>query len=299
MLEQEDILRTYYDGVSQRIRIEIELLNKLIGHKGEIGIANENLLINLLVKFLPKRYSIGSGVIIDREGNRSNQIDIVVCDSYYHPELFSYGSAVLYPVDVVYMTIEVKTTVNKDTIEEAIKNVASVKRLRFIESPIFELKGNTYTESKTSPPIGIIFGFNSKTTSFNTFENWITKTKTPKSEIFDLCYILNSTFSYTFQDLDHKDISTQTIYLYERAVKKTYNGYENIESGNSAEDEDRRRFPVVSFQDKDRIVDPAIGFVNFLSNIYDMLSLKRITESSVLRHYITDRMLHESKIKRY
>lgn len=40
---------------------------------------------------------------------------------------------VLFPVDVVYMVIEVKTILNKNiTMTEAIKNIASVKRLSFI-----------------------------------------------------------------------------------------------------------------------------------------------------------------------
>jgi hypothetical protein len=150
MSEGEDILKTYYNGVTQRFRIEIDFLNKLIGHRGEIGSANESSLINLLVKFLPKKYSIGSGIVIDKEGNRSNQIDIIVYDSYYHPELFSQAAAFLYPVDVVYMTIEVKTTVTGQFMEDAIENVASVKRLKFIESPINELKGNSHCKQNFS-----------------------------------------------------------------------------------------------------------------------------------------------------
>jgi hypothetical protein len=59
---------------------------------------------------------------------------------------------------------------NKKLMKKAIENVASVKHLRFTESPIYELKSNSYTVSKTSSPIGIIFGFNS-TTNFDTFES--------------------------------------------------------------------------------------------------------------------------------
>ena len=112
MSQKDDILKTYYDGVTQRFQIEIDFLNKLIGHRGEVGRANENSLINLLTKFLPRKYSFGSGVIIDKEGNRSKQIDIIIYDSHFHPELFSQAATSLYPVDVVYMAIEVKTTAN-------------------------------------------------------------------------------------------------------------------------------------------------------------------------------------------
>jgi hypothetical protein len=295
MSKKEDILKTYYDGVTHRFRIEIDFLNKLIGHTGEMGSANETSLINLLVKFLPKRYSIGSGIVIDKEGNRSNQIDVIVYDSYYHPELFSQGAAYLYPVDVVYMTIEVKTTVTKRIMEDAIENVASVKRLKFIESPIYELKGDSYTISKTSPPIGIIFGFNS-TTNFDTFESWISS-NIPKNEMFDLCYILNSTFSCTFQDLDRKDKLTEVIYLFEKAIRRTNMGFENIENYERYKDD--LSYPLVNFKGNSRIVDQAVGFINFLSNVYDMLTLKRITETSILRNYITDKMLYEARERQY
>lgn len=167
MPENENLLTTYYDGVTKRLQIEIDLLNRLISHAGEKGRANENVLINLIVKFLPKRYSIGSGIIIDKDGKSSKQIDIIVYDSDFHPELFSQGAAtVLYPVDVVYMTIEVKTRMNKDEMEKSIENIASVKRLNFIKAPITKLveSPNTsellsFTVGKTSSPLGVIFAF--------------------------------------------------------------------------------------------------------------------------------------------
>lgn len=64
------------------------------------------------MKFLPKKYSIGSGIVIDRNGGGG-----------FHPELSSQGSGYLYPVDVVYMIIEIKTTMNKDKMNEAIENI--------------------------------------------------------------------------------------------------------------------------------------------------------------------------------
>src|SRR5690349_716990 len=102
MSGNNDFLNTYYDGVTQRLQLEIDFLNRLIPHAVERGTANENALRNLLVKFLPKRYNIGSGIIIDKEGNHSKQVDIIIYDSDFHPELFSLGAAAsLYPVDVV------------------------------------------------------------------------------------------------------------------------------------------------------------------------------------------------------
>ena len=77
MSENDNLLTMYYDGVTLRLQAEIDFLNRLISHAGEKGRANENALINLIVKFLPKRYNVGSGIIIDKEGNRSKQIDVI------------------------------------------------------------------------------------------------------------------------------------------------------------------------------------------------------------------------------
>lgn len=221
MYQNENILKLYYQGVTQRVQIEIDYLNKLIGHRGETGTVNENLLINLLLKFLPKRYSIGSGIIIDKDGNRSKQIDIIVYDSHFHPELFSQGVvASLYPVDVIYMVIEVKTTVNRDMMHYVIENIASVKRLNFIESPVFIMEGDSYTKNKTSCPIGVIFGFNCDTNNFDTYDSWIMSKNIAGKEMFDLSYILHSTFFHAFLDIDRKDKTTKGIYLHEE--------YENV-----------------------------------------------------------------------
>ena len=81
--------------------------------------------------------------------------------------------------------------------------------------------------------------------------------------------------------------------MFENAVRKTNSGYEN--SNNYEQYRDDIRYPQVSFDGNNRIVDPAIGFINFLSNIYDMLSLKRITESSILHDYLSDKMLYEGR----
>jgi hypothetical protein len=135
------------------------------------------------------------------------------------------------------MTIEVKTTMTKDEMEKSIENVASVKRLKFIESPIHRLVESpnsrevvSFTSSKTSSPIGVIFAFDCDTTNFGTIESWINSSSGyNKNEFFDLCYVLHSTFFYTFEDLDRKDEVLKGIYLLSKVVKEKAGRFENIE----------------------------------------------------------------------
>ena len=155
--------------------------------------------------------------------------------------------------------------------KEAIENIASVKRLEYIRSPIYEIKGNSVTISKTSPPLGVIFIFNSRTKDFKIFQSWITSRTVSENERFDLSYILNSTFFYGFLDLDHKDEFTKGIYLRQDTVNIINNRIDNVENFKRFRDD--LRYPLVKFEGNERIVDQALGFINFLSNIYDMLAL--------------------------
>jgi hypothetical protein len=302
MSANNDFLNTYYYGVTQRLQLEIDYLNSLITHTGERGVANENSLTSLLVKFLPKKYNVGSGIIIDKNGNHSRQVDIIIYDSDFHPELFSQGAAAsLYPVDVVYMTIEIKTTMTKGDMNDAIENIASIKRLKFIESPIHKLMESPtspgaigFTATKTSPPIGVIFAFDCNTTNFETFESWIKSKTIDKKELFDLCYILHTTFTYTFQDLDRKNQGTRCVYPLSKSVREQHPKLENLQDFEKYKDDVRN--PLVQFYDTPRVVDQGGGFLNFLSNLYHMLELKHIIQRSILRDYLTDRMLVEMKI---
>jgi hypothetical protein len=97
--------------------------------------------------------------------------------------------------------------------------------------------------------------------------------------------------------LDRKDKLTEVIYLLEKAVRRTNKGFENIENYKRYKDD--LRYPLVTFNGNSRIVDQAVGFINFLSNIYDMLALKRITESNILRGYVTNKMLYEARERGY
>jgi hypothetical protein len=97
--------------------------------------------------------------------------------------------------------------------------------------------------------------------------------------------------------LDRKDKLTEVIYLLEKAVRRTNKGLENMENYKRYKDD--LRYPLVTFNGNSRIVDQAVGFINFLSNIYDMLALKRITESSILRAYVTNKMLYEAREREY
>ncbi|HYT42334.1 MAG TPA: DUF6602 domain-containing protein, partial [Methylomirabilota bacterium] len=109
-MDEDNIIEQYYRGISQQLHAEVNFINTLFRHQGLKGEGNEQVLRELLMKFIPKKYGVGTGVVIDRLGQQSKQCDIVIYDAFQYPSLLSLTSVHLFPVDIVYATIEVKTT---------------------------------------------------------------------------------------------------------------------------------------------------------------------------------------------
>ena len=174
---------SYYQAIMARVEPEVHAINTLFEHQGVKGGGNEAVLIDLLRDFLPKKYGIGTGVVVDKTGAQSKQCDIVIYDAVNYPEIFSLTSAKFFPVDFVYATIEVKTTLDSAKTSEAIKNIRSVQSLEYIKEefrhpvtePITEIKSDTvlFLTKSTTPPLGIVFAYSTTTSNFETFAGWL------------------------------------------------------------------------------------------------------------------------------
>jgi len=179
---ENTILKQYYKGLLNQINSEVNLINRVFQHNGLTGEGNENVIKNLLIKFIPKKYGISSGIVIDRNGNQSKQCDIVVYDNQNYPELLSMSSVKLFPVDIVYATIEVKTRLDSGKSKIAVENINSVSSLDYIvesfriypTEPVKELNDDTtfFETRPTTRPIGLIFAYSSTTNRLGTFMNW-------------------------------------------------------------------------------------------------------------------------------
>jgi hypothetical protein len=156
-----DILHQYYRGITQQLRSEVDFINILFHHQGVKDEGNEAVLRELIKKFIPKRYGIRTGVVIDRLGHQSRRCDIVIYETLLYPSLLALSSVHLFPVDLVYATIEVKTSLDSGTAGEALRNIASVKNLEYIDAEfaVFAAgNGGSLVEiRKTTPPLGLVF----------------------------------------------------------------------------------------------------------------------------------------------
>lgn len=183
-----NVLQQYYQGMTQQLRSEVDFINSLFEHQGVKGAGNETALRELITNFIPKRYGIGTGVVIDRNGKPSRQCDIVIYDTFLYPSLLSLTSVHLFPVDIVYATIEVKTTLNSQTAKEAVENISSVKSLDFVKTDFGDqwASGNAlaFGTRRTTPPLGFVFAYNSDTQQDETFKKWFTPTKVEDTQMY-------------------------------------------------------------------------------------------------------------------
>lgn len=95
----------------------LTLLTEHISHPGERGRLAELILSEWLRTILPNKYSIGTGFIAAIDNNQklqlSSQQDIIIYDNHHCTPLWKTEIGGLYPIESVYATIEVKTTLTK------------------------------------------------------------------------------------------------------------------------------------------------------------------------------------------
>jgi len=104
---------------------------ELLKHNLEKGLGNEQALRDLLVWFLPRRFGIGKGKIVNSKGEMSRQLDIIIYDALQCPTLFiDENENQILPVEGVYGVIEVKTTLTASTLKDAFDNLHTVYSLK-------------------------------------------------------------------------------------------------------------------------------------------------------------------------
>jgi hypothetical protein len=175
-----NLLEQYYKGITQQLRAEVDLINSLFQHQGIKGEGNETALRDFLTNFVPKQYGVGTGVVIDRDGKPSGQCDVVVYDDLSYPTFFSLTASHLFPIDIVRVVIEVKTTLDASKAKIARENIVTLRTLSVPEQfgdppPLSRETTNgrrVYDNWKYSPPSGCVFAYDSSVKGFETFKNW-------------------------------------------------------------------------------------------------------------------------------
>lgn len=114
MVEQD--FTKFYKSVNDELMAIKDRVSSLIGNAspGENGGYREAILKNIISKFLPKKYSMGTGFVINKNKEITKQIDIIIYDNS-SPVLFSEGDFVIVLASTVKAIIEVKSTIKSTT----------------------------------------------------------------------------------------------------------------------------------------------------------------------------------------
>ena len=134
-------LKEIYAGMQQEMLGKLQVGAISFVHPGTMGDNSEANWIDWFKNYLPKRYKVAKGIIIDSAGNQSHQIDLVIYDAQYSYLVFNQGDSKLIPAESVYAIFEVKQDLNKTNIEYAGEKAKSVRSLYRTSAPIKYAKG--------------------------------------------------------------------------------------------------------------------------------------------------------------
>jgi hypothetical protein len=100
-----------------------------IAHAYLTGKLREIFLDKLMKPLLSQRYCTGSGKIIDYKGQLSKEVDICIYSKKLHPPFFfsENGAVGIFPLESVLACIEVKSSFNKTTLQDAFEKFKFLK----------------------------------------------------------------------------------------------------------------------------------------------------------------------------
>ncbi|QWG94634.1 DUF6602 domain-containing protein [Bacillus toyonensis] len=119
---------SFIESVAKKLLADFEA-SKVLKHHGLKGDVREHALSNFLKKHLPERFKVGSGIVVNSDGEQSRQQDIIIYDAFNAPLLHNEEDTKIIPVESVYGTIEVKSTLSKRELITCINNIKSIKSL--------------------------------------------------------------------------------------------------------------------------------------------------------------------------
>lgn len=141
-------------GLHEDIEQKLRTARKVFAHAPTKGDASEQVWLELLNSYLPKRYSAAKAHVVDSNGAFSQQIDVVVFDRQYSPFIFHFQEQMIIPAESVYAVFEAKQSANAEQVSYAHTKIESVRRLHRTSLPIPTANGL----AKPKPPAHILGG---------------------------------------------------------------------------------------------------------------------------------------------
>jgi hypothetical protein len=90
------------------IEADLRQARATLAHPTEKGDASEAVWIDVLNKYLPRRYQASKAHVVDSRGSFSEQMDVVIHDRQYSPLVFTFKESLVLPAESVYAVFEAK-----------------------------------------------------------------------------------------------------------------------------------------------------------------------------------------------
>lgn len=99
-------------------------------HSGTKGELREDAVIHFLKSRLPAAFGLAKGEVVDFQGSRSTQLDVIVYDKLGCSPLVSDGDHILLPAEGVLAVVEVKSVLTRGAWIQALKAGSRLRTLR-------------------------------------------------------------------------------------------------------------------------------------------------------------------------
>lgn len=109
--KEKNVLYKIHENYNYLNKMMVEEMDIATEHGGLTGNHREEMWMRLFRGIIPQKYSMAQGVmIIDSDGNVSNEVDIAVFDEQYTPYVFQYNTLKFIPIEAVALVIECKSS---------------------------------------------------------------------------------------------------------------------------------------------------------------------------------------------
>jgi len=122
------------------------------------GLGVQGIIRKEIEKLLPKRYTVNSGVVDDRNGRTAGDCDILIYNSQWFPIIkYSESERSHFPIESLYSIIEIKETLDYATFDKAMEKLVICNRLHRPATNSTKITENTdlklSSSQKTTNPL--------------------------------------------------------------------------------------------------------------------------------------------------
>ena len=155
-------VRQYFTALIKSAIVKSDALSN-IEHNVTKGVLRECLVSDILSEILPSQFGVGSGIIVNSDGDQSKQTDIIIYDNRILAPFIQKYNLGLYPIESVIATIEVKTRLYKKYLEKANRDACKVHQMFKPPENVKQANKNwKEVYDKSSRPLCSIIGFYGK-----------------------------------------------------------------------------------------------------------------------------------------